>query len=82
MTTQTNQPTEKETEKISLESMKQFYTEQLSLLKLQLEYVTLRKEIAQAEAERIEAIAKTAYFTNPPKATNPQDSPEATESED
>lgn len=82
MPTQTNQTTQQETEKISLESMKQFYTEQLSLLKLQLEYVTLRKEIAQAEAERIEAIAKTAYYTNPPKAQSPEDASETAASED
>jgi hypothetical protein len=46
----------------TLDEMKAFYEEQLPFLEVQLRYATLKKEIQQADAERIEAIAKIAYL--------------------
>lgn len=55
------------------EEMIAFYEEQMPLLEAQLKYTVIRKEIQEAEAARIEAVAKIAYFqTNMHKQEAPQ----------
>jgi len=62
------------------------YKEQITLLEYQLKYATLRREIQEEETKRIEAVAKYAYFTNPPAAAkspvNQQEQEEASTTEE
>ena len=54
--------TEKEPTPPSRADMIAFYKEQIEYLEVQHCYATLRKEIQEAEAARLEAIAKIAFF--------------------
>jgi hypothetical protein len=63
--------TESEKKIPTVAEMVAHYKEQITLLEYQLKYAILRREIQEEETKRIEAVAKYAYFTNPPAAKSP-----------